>query len=85
LNQLPDPLTSNDGRRVTSAEQWRAVRRPELLKIAQEQIYGCAPERPKRMRFEVQEQTSNALGGKASRKQVTIYFNGDAQKGSRSW
>jgi hypothetical protein len=79
LNQLPDPLTTSDGRRVTSAEQWRAVRRPELLKIAREQMYGCAPERPKGMRFEVQEQAPNALDGKASRKQVTIYLNGDAQ------
>jgi hypothetical protein len=46
VNQLPDPLTTNDGRRVTSPEQWRAVRRPELLKLAEEQIYGCATERP---------------------------------------
>jgi hypothetical protein len=79
LNQLPDPLTTNEARRVTSAEQWRAVRRPELLKLAQEQMYGCAPGRPKRMRFEVQEQASNAFDGKATRKQVTIYFDGDAQ------
>jgi hypothetical protein len=59
VNQLPDP--TNDGHRVTSPEQWRAVRRPELLKLAEQQMYGCAPERPKKMRFEVQEQASNAL------------------------
>ena len=79
VHQLPDPLTTNDSRCVTSLEQWRAVRRLELLKLAEEQMYGCAPERPKKMRFEVQEQASNALGGKATRKQVTIYFDGDAQ------
>jgi hypothetical protein len=36
VNQLPDPLTTNDNRRVTSAKQWRAVRCPELLKLAEE-------------------------------------------------
>ncbi|HYY27888.1 MAG TPA: hypothetical protein VE860_08095 [Chthoniobacterales bacterium] len=67
VNQFPDALTTNHGRRVTSGEEWRAVRRPELLKLAEEQMYGCAPKPPKRMRFEVQEQASNALGGKATR------------------
>jgi hypothetical protein len=79
LSQLPNPLTTSDGRPVTSAEQWRATRRPELLKLAEEQMYGCAPERPKNIRFEVQEQASNALGGKATRKQVAIYLDGDAK------
>lgn len=79
LSQLPDPLTANDGRRVTSADLWRTLRRPELLKLAEQQMYGCAPERPKNMQFEVQEQASNVLGGKATRKQVAIYFNGDPQ------
>ena len=79
LSQLPNPLTTSDGRPVTSAEQWRATWRPELLKLAEEQMYGCAPERPKNIRFEVQEQASNALGGKATRKQVAIYLDGDAK------
>jgi hypothetical protein len=79
LNQLPDPLSTNDGRKVTSADLWRAVRRPELLKLAEQQMYGCAPGHPNNMRFEVQEQASNALDGKATRKQVVIYFDGDAK------
>jgi hypothetical protein len=84
--QLPDPLTTKedqelkpDQRVMDPADLWRNLRRPELLKLAAEKVYGCAPERPKNMRFEVQEQASNAFGGKATRKQVTIHFDGDTQ------
>ncbi|MCL2742525.1 MAG: acetylxylan esterase [Planctomycetaceae bacterium] len=39
---LPDPLTMQDGRKVTTAEQWMKERRPELLKLFEEHVYGKA-------------------------------------------
>jgi hypothetical protein len=70
---LPDPLTMADGTRVTDAAMWLARRRPELIKIFEENEYGRAPE-PKNVRFEVVEPASPALDGQAIRKQVTIHF-----------
>ena len=41
---LPDPLVMRDGSAVTTAEQWRTERRPELLRTFQKQVYGRLPQ-----------------------------------------
>ena len=40
---LPDPLTLPDGKRVTSAGQWRSVRRPQIVKAMEDELYGHRP------------------------------------------
>src|SRR2546421_133043 len=61
---LPDPLVTLDGKKVTSAEMWRAVRRPELLKLFETHVYGRSPGKPKEMRFQTTSIDKQALGGK---------------------
>jgi len=39
---LPDPLTMQDGRKVNSAKMWNEERRPEILKLFEEHVYGKA-------------------------------------------
>lgn len=73
---LPDPLVCTDGTPVTNAQVWRAKRRPELLRLFEEQVYGRAPGRPNAMRFETVSIKTNALGGRATRKEVMIWFTG---------
>jgi len=68
---LPDALTFSNGKKVSTSKQWEA-RRKEILKIFRSEMYGTSPERPKNMRFEVFDLDKNALGGKATRKQITI-------------
>jgi hypothetical protein len=70
---LPDPLLFTNGTKVTSVKQWQA-RRQELLQIFSAEMYGTAPGRPKNMRFEVFDNEKNALGGKATRKQITVHI-----------
>lgn len=41
---LPDPLVMKDGRRVTTAEMWLKERRPELISLFKDNIYGRVPE-----------------------------------------
>ncbi|HVH86831.1 MAG TPA: hypothetical protein VM912_08905 [Terriglobales bacterium] len=72
---LPDPLVFNDGRRVRNAHDWEQRRR-ELLELFQENVYGHTP-KPRPIDFTVFDQEKNALGGKAIRKQVTIFFSPD--------
>lgn len=79
---LPDPLTGSDGRRITTARQWMDRRRAELLALFAEHEYGKMPGRPAGMRFAVQSVDAQALGGRAIRKQVAVFFgkNDDAPR-----
>lgn len=70
---LPDPFTFNNGEKVKSVKDWER-RRKEILETMTREMYGVSPERPKNMRFEVFDLDKNALGGKATRKQVTVYM-----------
>src|SRR5450755_608692 len=72
---LPDPLALEGGGRVTDADTWTKLRRPQLLRLFEENVYGRSPARPKDMSFEVFDVDRHALGGKAIRKQVTVYFS----------
>ena len=72
----PDPLLFDDGTRVTKPEQWLERRRPELLTLFHREMYGQAPGRPPGMKFEVFDEDSKALQGRATRRQIAVYFNG---------
>lgn len=81
---LPDPLVASDGERVTSADAWKAKRRPEILRLFETYVYGKVPSppRPVRIAFSVTSEDSHALGGKAIRREVAVRF-GDAPDGPR--
>lgn len=73
---LPDPLIAADGRPVTDPAQWRSIRRPELLDLFAEHIYGRAPiGRPGAMRHECFDETFDALGGLAIRRQIRLHLS----------
>jgi hypothetical protein len=71
---LPDPLVLQNGERVTDAEAWRTKRRPEILRLFEEHMFGKSPGRPPAMSFETDSIDEAALGGKATRKQITARF-----------
>jgi len=73
---LPDPLTMEDGTKVTDAAMWRERRRPEIMRLFEEQVYGKVPERLRDTTFEVTSSDPNSLEGKAERKEVSVYFTG---------
>ncbi len=79
--KLPDPLVFNDGKPVRTSKDWRK-RRGEILELFQENVYGRNPEPPRHLNFEVFDSDPNALGGKAFRKQISIYFS-DNKDGPR--
>ena len=71
---LPDPLVSGDGQRVATAATWREKRRPELVRLFEENVYGRAPGKPEGVTIQRRVTDAAALGGKAVRKEVTIRF-----------
>ena len=50
---LPDPLTMENGQKVHDAKTWYNKRRPEVLHLFEENVYGRRPGAPKDMHFEV--------------------------------
>ncbi|MAN36294.1 MAG: acetylxylan esterase, partial [Opitutae bacterium] len=70
--ELPDLLTCLDGTKVSDAETWTGKRRPEVLRLFEDEVYGRSPAKPKALRFEVVEESPDSLDGKAHRRQVVI-------------
>lgn len=72
---LPDPLVLASGQKVMAAATWNKQRRPEIRTWFEQHVYGRAPERPRKLRFEVFDKGTPAFNGKATRKQITVYFS----------
>ncbi len=72
--RLPDPLVFNNGKLVRGARDWKR-RRAEILELFTADVYGHTPKAPKHTSFDVFDLDKSALGGKAIRKQVSIYFS----------
>src|SRR5215472_1781892 len=73
---LPDPLVPASGKRITTAAEWQQVRRPEILQLFEDDVYGRAPGRPSGMTFEMTSIDRHALSGHAVRKEIAIFLNG---------
>ncbi len=69
--KLPDPLVSISGTSITSGEDWQTLRRPEVLELFREHVYGRTPDIPGQVKFETTS-TTLALDGLATRTQVRI-------------
>ncbi len=76
--ELPDPLVSESGNPITSIQDWKNLRRPEILALFEDHVYGPRPAKPENPTYTVTSESMNALGGKATRKQLTIRFDENA-------
>ncbi|MHC4150349.1 MAG: glucuronyl esterase domain-containing protein [Planctomycetota bacterium] len=74
---LPESLLLADGTKVSDAKTWRQKRRGQILRVFEEEVYGRAPGRPEGMSFVIGSVDSKALGGKATRKEISVYFTGE--------
>ncbi|HKC88159.1 MAG TPA: acetylxylan esterase, partial [Blastocatellia bacterium] len=59
------------------AKTWLQKRRPEIVRLFEENQFGRSPGRLAGMSFDVFDKGAPALDGKAIRKQVTVYFSRD--------
>ena len=71
---LPDVLQCQDGSVVRSTEEWRTKRRPELLQLFKDVMYGELPPLPDRVRYELLSEKKDARCGKAVRREVRLHF-----------
>jgi hypothetical protein len=73
---LPDPLRLSSGAAVGDAETWRRIRRPEILRLYEKEVFGRTVAPRTKVLVEVLEAGMPALGAKAIRKQVRLWFAG---------
>lgn len=71
---LPELLALRSGERVRDAKTWNNLRRPEILDVYRTEVFGKSPAKPVKLNYEVKGIQKGALGGKADRKIVTVYF-----------
>jgi hypothetical protein len=70
---LPDPLQPPKGKRITTVGQWETQHAYWLDQFS-EHVYGKTPTDSVRLRYETCSIKTNALGGKAIRKQISIHL-----------
>ena len=71
---LPDPLVTFDGERVTTKEQWVEKRRPELKALFQYYMYGTMPAAPDKVESAVEREDPKAFDGKATLREIALSF-----------
>lgn len=74
---LPDPLVLASRELVRDSETWYQKRRPEIMRLFEDNQFGRSPGRPADMSFDVYDKGTPALDGRAIRKQITVYFSSD--------
>jgi len=73
---LADPLTAADGTKITSVKQWKLKRRPELLEMFTDEMFGqVPPQNNTQLKFEITSEVSSVVNGNILRKEVTIHFD----------
>jgi hypothetical protein len=76
---LPDALIGSDGCAVTTGGVWQAQRRPELLRLFEEHVYGGMPDPLPETHSELFDEDPNALRGQALRRQFSLRFGAGEQ------
>ena len=75
--ELPSLLTSIDGQTIDNVSSWESDRRPEILHIFREQMYGTIPDKAVNVNFRPHRKVSEALDGLAVIKEVDLVFSNE--------
>jgi len=59
---LPDPLLFKNGKRVSKADEWWNMQRPQIAELFDREIYGVVPTKTPAVRWEVKSATKEMNG-----------------------
>ena len=59
----PDPLVTENGKKVKNAKMWYKVRRPEIVKLFEDNVYGRIPDNVPGVTWEVTNEEHKDFGG----------------------
>jgi len=69
---LPDVLTTTTNRTVKTKTTWETLRRPEIIHLFEENVYGQMPTIVDHLTYSIKNENANAMAGKAHLKEVLI-------------
>ncbi|QHV97621.1 alpha/beta fold hydrolase [Spirosoma endbachense] len=69
---LPDVLKTTGNVAVKSKVMWEKIRRPEIIKLFEENVYGQMPKSYERLTYSIKNENAGAMAGKATLKEVLI-------------
>lgn len=72
--ELPDPLRTSSGRKITISEEWRRSQRGEILQLFRDHVYGNRPDDTLGFTVEAREFDAPALDGLGRRDQIRLRF-----------
>ena len=73
---LPNPLIFENGKPVKTSGEWVKKRRPELLRLFEDNMFGKSPGKVGKIRFNILSEDNSALNGTAIRREVEVFFSG---------
>ena len=69
---LPELLKTERGQVIGTADEWMQIRRPEVLRLFEDNVYGQVPKSSDAIYFKKTREDKNVLNGKATVKEVDI-------------
>jgi len=69
---LPDVLKTTAGKVVTNKAVWEKNRRPEVLRLFENNVYGQMPKTCDSIKFAITNEIANAMDGRAHLKEIKI-------------
>ena len=81
---LPELLVTAEGKRITTAEEWYSLRRPQIMSLFSNLVYGRVPQpsTPMKLTFREVKKDGAFMRGKATRKDVEIQIK--TEKGAKT-
>jgi hypothetical protein len=71
---LPEMLTTQNGRKIRNLKQWEKIRKPEILHLFQQEVFGKVPGKLEISEVVIHEDAGEGLNGLAVRKQLDLVF-----------
>lgn len=76
---LPDVLTTESGQKISTNEEWETIRRPEILRLFENHVYGIVPKDFDKISFKTLETNKKSLNGQATYRKVAINVSRNGQ------
>ena len=74
---LPKLLVTPNGKKITSINDWEKIRKPQILSLYSNLVYGRVPEpeEPLKISYKLVDEDKNFMKGKAKRKDIDIIIS----------